>query len=456
MTTETRKRIGPEDLAWVDEFIASIRCHVRVRLEDNLLILVPNEAYKLNASGLVILDHLLRGGKISEVLRRVKEHRAKLEQLLYFFLDLCALMKGNMAEGRGRLAVERVSFQVPFNVLPVLSEVAITYRCNLRCRFCYAACGCHARPQKDAEMTTQEAMKILDIIAHEAKAPSVSFTGGEPTLRNDLPKLVAHARSLDLRVNLITNGTTADGGLVERLAKAGLNSAQVSLEAATPDTHEKLTGVPGSFAATLRGIENLRKAAIHAHTNTTINRLNLNELSALLRLVKDLGMTRLSMNMVIPTGSAAAHDDELMVSYTEIGPIVRRLADEARGLGMKFMWYSPTPLCLFNPIAEGLGNKSCAACDGLLSVAPDGGLRPCSSHPETIGNLLTEDFAAVWNSTRAKYFKSKDFAPEPCKTCEDFAPCACACPLYWERQGYDELRQAHAARSNELMKHGGK
>jgi len=174
--------------------------------------------------------------------------------------------------------------------------------------------------------------------------------------------------------------------------------------------------------------------------------MNLGELSALLRRVKDLGMTRVSMNMVIPTGSAAANDDELMVSYTEIGPVVRRLAAEARGLGIKFMWYSPTPLCLFNPIAEGLGNKSCAACDGLLSVAPDGSLRPCSSHPETIGNLLSEDFAAVWNSTRARYFKSKDFAPAPCKTCEDFAPCACACPLYWERRGYAELPQAQPGR----------
>ncbi len=441
-----RKPITDNDLAWVDDFIASIRPHVRVRLEDGLLILVPNEAYKLNASGLVILDHLLRGGKISQVLSRTKQDEVKLEQLLYFFLDLCALVKGAMAEGRGRLAVEKVPFASPFSLLPVLSEVAITYRCNLRCRFCYAACGCRAG-RENGEMSAPQAKKILDIIARQAKVPSVSFTGGEPTLREDLPELVAHARTLNLKVNLITNGTTANEALVERLQEAGLNSAQVSLEAAVAETHEKLTGVPGSFPATLRGIGNFRKAGIHTHTNTTINRVNAGELSALLRLVKDMGMARLSMNIVIPTGAAAANDDELMMSYTEIGPLVRRLADEARGLGLKFMWYSPTPLCLFNPIAEGLGNKSCAACDGLLSVAPDGGLRPCSSHPETIGNLLRDGFHAVWNSVRARYFKEKGFAPAPCRTCEDFAPCACACPLYWERRGYGELEQASASYS---------
>ena len=350
-------RITDRDLRWVDDFIASIRPHVRVRLEDNLLILVPNEAYKLNATGLVILDHLLRGGQISEVLWRIKDDSSKIEQLLYFFLDLCALVKGTMAEGRGRVAVERVPFRVPFNALPVLSEVALTYRCNLRCRFCYAACGCRAEAKENGEMTTRDVMKVLDIIAHRAKAPSVSFTGGEPTLRRDLPRLIAHARSLNLRVNLITNGTTADEGLVAHLKKSGLNSAQVSLEAATPETHERLTNVAGSFAATLRGIENLRKADIHTHTNTTINRLNLNELSGLLRLVKELGMTRLSMNMVIPTGSAAAHDEELMISYSEVGPIVRRLASEAHRPGPQVHVVLADPVVPLQPDCRGPGQQ---------------------------------------------------------------------------------------------------
>jgi radical SAM protein with 4Fe4S-binding SPASM domain len=442
------ERLTPTDLTWVDDFVKSIRPYVRVRLDDSLLILVPNEAYKLNKSGLVILDYLLRGGKVAEVLHRTRNDASKSEQLHYFFLDLCALMKGCLAEGQGRLAVEKIPFRTPFNVLPVLSEIALTYRCNLRCKFCYAACGCRSEQSPEREMTTDEATRILDTIARRAKVPSVSFTGGEPTLRQDLPQLIAYARSLNLRANLITNGTTSDEALAERLAKAGLNSAQVSLEAATAETHDRLTGVSGSFALTLRGIANLRKAKIHTHTNTTINRRNVDELAALLRLVKVLGLTRLSMNMVIPIGSAAVerkHDGDLMVTYSEIGPIVRGLAARARELGLKFMWYSPTPLCLFNPIAEGLGNKSCAACDGLLSVAPDGGLRPCSSHPETIGNLLKQDFNAVWNSVRARYFKQKRFAPDFCKTCENFTPCACACPLYWEQRGYEELFQANVA-----------
>jgi radical SAM protein with 4Fe4S-binding SPASM domain len=53
----------------------------------------------------------------------------------------------------------------------------------------------------------------------------------------------------------------------------------------------------------------------------------------------------------------------------------------------------------------------------------------------------------VWDSARARYFKQKDYAPDDCTTCEDFAPCACACPLYWEHRGYEELHDAWARRA---------
>jgi len=106
------------------------------------------------------------------------------------------------------------------------------------------------------------------------------------------------------------------------------------------------------------------------------------------------------------------------------------------------MWYSPTPFCLFNPVAHGLGGKACAACDGLLSVSPQGDVLPCSSLPEPVGNLLEQDFRSVWNSPRAEYYKSKGYAHEICRACEDFDICCGACPLYWRAFGYEELSAA--------------
>ena len=111
----------------------------------------------------------------------------------------------------------------------------------------------------------------------------------------------------------------------------------------------------------------------------------------------------------------------------------------ARREGVEFHWYSPTPLCLFNPIARGLGNKSCAACDGLASLAPNGDLLPCSSYDEPVGNVLREGFRAVWNSPQARFFREKRYAAPICRACESFAACQGACPLYWRAMGCSEL-----------------
>lgn len=438
-----------EDFVWVDPYLSHVRKHFEVRTEDDLLIVMPNQAYKLNPTGLRVLRFLKDGGLIADILARLGANAQRRLELLHFLGDFRSLMSGCLHAVTERKGVRFQTHPKIFNVLPVLSEIALTYRCNLRCRFCYAGCNCRG-PQVEgttsaqalrSEMSTAEVSRVLKIIRSDARVPSVSFTGGEPSLRDDLVELVAQAVRTDLRVNLITNGLRlAVGGLAKRLKEAGLASAQVSLEGPNAEVHDALTGVRGSFKQSLSGLQALRDAGIHVHTNTTINALNASYLTALVQLAARLGLKRISMNLVIPAGTAA--DRTLQVTYRETGDWVLGARDAARKAGLEFMWYSPTPLCVFNPIAEGLGNKSCAACDGLLSVSPCGDLLPCSSYPEPVGNLLQQPFKDVWHSARAVFFRRKAYAPEACSGCPDFGPCAGACPLYWKAMGTAELRPA--------------
>jgi len=146
------------------------------------------------------------------------------------------------------------------------------------------------------------------------------------------------------------------------------------------------------------------------------------------------------MNLLVPTGSATL-DTGLAVPYSEIGPHLERIHAASRRAGVEFMWYSPTPLCLFNPVARGLGNKGCAACDGLISVAANGDVLPCASYDESVGNLLREDVQTIWRSRRARQHRDKFLAHPECRECEDFAVCNGACPLYWRQVGFDELQR---------------
>ena len=416
------------DLAWIDDFWSKAGEHIFCREDDGALILPPNRVYKVNATAASLIAYLKRGGKVAKL--KLPSAEAQRDTAL-FFGDLASLYRGDEPVN-GTVSAETYSFS--FTRLPVLGEIALTYRCNNACRFCYAGCGLTksltpfltrrpARPTADYK-------HIIDIFADEAQIPFFSFTGGEPTLRSDLEELIAYAKQKKLITNLVTNGTLIDAARAHALKEAGLGSAQVSIEGPSADIHDNLAGRPGAFTETLAGIKALQEAKIPTQTNTTITRANLAVIYQMPAFLASIGIHRFAMNLFIPTipGEEA---DRLFVSYEEIGPYVDAVAKEAKKLGMTFFWYSPTPFCNYNPIARGHGNKSCAAADGLLSVAPDGSVLPCSSWDEPIGNLFSQSFRDLWFSKAARFYKEKRFAPAPCTSCESFVACQGACPLYW-------------------------
>jgi radical SAM protein with 4Fe4S-binding SPASM domain len=420
------------DLSWVDEFIKKVKPYIYVRKLDRLLILIPNQAYKLNESGIAMLDFLLHGHSIHEFLSHIKGTEEKRRDIHHFFCDLRAAIKGCLRENEQREAISYYEFNGEFNEYPVLSEIAVTYRCNLKCEFCYVG------DKRYGELNTNDTKKILFKIYHEANVPSVSFTGGEPLVRNDICTLVEYASNIGLWTNLITNATLLSREIVHNLKRAGLSSAQVSIEGPNPAVHDAITGIAGSFDMTMRGLKLLMKAEIPVHTNTTVSKNNIAHLEEIVLLAKDVGLSRLSMNLLIPCGSAL-HKQHLWVPYSDIGDYIMRLKRRAAEAQIKFLWYSPVPMCAFNPIAHGFGNKSCAAITGLLSIDPLGNIIPCSSWRMPVGSLLKQRFEDIWQSAMLNYFKNIEYAPSVCHECLSFDVCKGACPLYWKACGEGEL-----------------
>ena len=433
----------PPELDWVDDFVAKIQPYVHVRLTDRVLIRLPNQAFKLNQTGARVLHHIIQGGSVLDILRARPQDKTLPSQLFSFFKDLSRTLDSAICDAYRSSSLQRVRFDLGYIALPILSEVALTWRCNIRCQFCYASCTCTTEPEKEPgkeELSTRHFKKVLDIIRHDAEVPSVSFTGGEPTLRADLAELVAYAsRSLKMRVNLITNGTLITPKKAKRLKKAGLASAQVSIESPDPELHDRIVGVPNAFGASVEGLLALKEAGILAHPHATLCRLNHHTLPGMGSLAKSLGLDRFSLNLIIPAGRGAAED--LAVKYSEIENMVLAVKSEAQAAGVRFMWYSPTPMCLFNPVAHQLGNKGCSACEGLLSVDPYGRVLPCSSWKEPVGNLLQDGFLDLWFGDRGRFLREKRAAHPGCRECEHFAVCHGACPLYFKVHGYGELEE---------------
>ncbi|NLD73523.1 MAG: radical SAM protein [Chloroflexi bacterium] len=427
------------------ELVNATREYIYIRPEDGLLILRPNRLHHLNKTGTEMMAALYNDPEgpdvervVADVAGRYGTEPARVrEDLRKLLISVSALLQDDVFAAPSARIMRFGSHE---RSLPVLSEIAVTYRCQNRCTFCYA--DAPRRGSEVPEMTTDEVKVIIDRIYDEAHCPTLSFTGGEPTLREDLPELVAYGQQKGLRVNLITNGVRlSDAAYAERLAEAGLDSAQLSLEGGSAAVHDGITQHPGSWERAVQGVRNLRAAGIHTHTNTTIcggNRAHLMELVDFI--ADELGSEYFSMNMVIRTGTALAHDEDDL-RYSEIGPIIEAVQEHANARGVQFIWYSPVPYCLFNPVQAGLGSKSCACVDGLISVNPAGQLIPCSSFDRGIGDLLHEPFEKVWYSRTALYWRRKEFLPPVCARCNIRDICCGACPLYWDQHGsFDELQ----------------
>lgn len=431
-------RPAPDPYARIDGFVASTRTALFVREADELLMIRPDKTMRVNSSGAAILAALYDRAR-----RPSRDVLAELavsfdiptERLLEDTLALIDAVGAILNEDfTPRPALRQGLFDRGMVAFPTLGEIAVTYGCQNRCAFCYAA-----SPQRGDEqppMSAAEIVRVMERMFHEAHVPSLSFTGGEATLRPDLPDLIRHAAALGFRVNLITNGVrVADEDYARTLVDAGLASAQVSLEAADPGLHDRIVGRPGAHARTVEGVRVFRRLGIHVHTNTTLCGWNLDAAEDIVRFVgRDLGLATMSMNMVIRTGDALT-GERVGVTYTEVAERLPALLDVAAAEGVRLVWYSPIPYCLFNPVLYGLGAKSCACIDGILSVDPTGQVLPCSSFEDGIGSLLERPFERIYKSRPAQYWRKKRFLPPVCEGCADADVCAGGCPLYWDAAG---------------------
>lgn len=412
--------------------------YIFLREDDNVLILPPNRVYKINKTACKLLSYLKQGLSIQALFNSFS-NKEQYDQSLLFFNVLYGLCMG---DDDAQNLLERVPFTFNYTALPILGEIAVTYRCNNRCLFCYAGCNSDEtllkRKTSKKEMSTEKLFRIIDMFKNEAKIPFFSFTGGEPLIREDLESCISYAVSKGLSVNLVSNGTLATKERAESLFNAGLRTAQISIESCEEDMHNYLTGSLCAFNKTLEGIKNLMEAGISVQTNTTITNISAEHMAKMPAFLKKLGIKRFAMNMFIPSGSGLYHK-ELFISYADIGTIVDQVRKAAFNEGLTFFWYSPTPFCFYNPVAKGLGNKCCAAADGLISISPTGDVLSCSSWDHSLGNVLQKGFKKTWFSKEALKCKNKYYAPDVCKTCSSFTACQGACPLYWNYCGTELL-----------------
>ena len=207
-------------------------------------------------------------------------------------LSVTRLLNGT-ATSADALRYGRLTGKVPSHLLHFSADKKpvvvwnVTQRCNLFCMHCYASSKDREYP---GELTTSEGLRLLDDLA-QFGAPTLLFSGGEPTTRSDLFELVAHASASGLRCVLSTNGTLITPEIADKIAESGFTYVGVSLDGIGA-VHDKIRGKKGAFEEALRGLRLCRDRGVRVGLRYTVHRKNLDHLADIFDLLETEGIDR--------------------------------------------------------------------------------------------------------------------------------------------------------------------
>lgn len=318
--------------------------------------------------------------------------------------------------------------KMPFSARPTAPyrmDLAITYRCNNDCAHCY-----NARERTFPELSTEQWFKVLDQL-WELGVPHIVFTGGEATLRNDLPELIRHAESNGQITGLNTNARRlSDARYVQQLVDAGLDHVQITVESCNEEIHDVMMRAKGAFKQTIAGLKNALASKLYVMTNTTMLRTNVHLIPDTLDFLADLGVPTIGLNALILSGHGLTVGTGLRES--ELQPILDVATRKTAERGQKLIWYTPTQYCEFDPTANNLGVKGCTAALYSMCIESNGNVLPCQSYYHPLGNILTDSWDSIWNHKLSVQLRERQNLPFKCETCSLVAECGGGCPLTFE------------------------
>ena len=272
------------------------------------------------------------------------------------------------------------------------------WNCNQKCLHCYAA---NQNYSETKELTTEEWKKVIDICKKNC-IPQLTFTGGEPTLRDDLVELVDYAQWFVTRLN--TNGVLLTKELCKRLYEASLDSVQVTLYSYDREIHNKLVG-SDNYDKTVEGIKNALEAGLNVSINTPLCELNKDYVSTL-RFAKELGLTYATSSGLIVTGNAAREESiATQLTEKEITEVMEEACKYAEEQEMELAFTSPGWILEEDLKRLKLDIPGCGACLSNMAITPDGNVVPCQSwlgKDASLGNILKTKWKKIWNSKKCK------------------------------------------------------
>jgi len=407
---------------------SSGRIHLRVDPDGSgVLIVNASRILYLNQTATFMVYSILEEVPTQKILAKLKKIYAAPAHQLRADLASISMQLAELVKPNGLCPIHDLELDIapPFQSkpsAPYRMDLAVTYRCNNDCYHCY-----NERPRDFPELPTESWQRIIDR-TWDIGIPHVVFTGGEPTLRTDLPELIRYAETKGLVTGLNTNGRKlSNQDYLSNLISNGLDHAQITLESHNPDIHDYMVHSRGAWNQTVQGIRNALASNLYVMTNTTLLVNNYSTLSETLDFLADLGVPTIGLNALIYSGKGRTVNTGLQ--ETELFSLLKMAQEKTELNNQRLIWYTPTHYCNFDPMQLQLGIKGCTAALYNMCIEPDGSVIPCQSYYQQMGNILVDNWNAIWNHDLALNLRNRHYLPQKCQPCSLRMECGGGCPL---------------------------
>ncbi len=308
--------------------------------------------------------------------------------------------------------------------LGLLAE--LTHRCPLGCPYCSNPLTLDPR---DSELDTQIWARVF-VEAAALGVLQVHLSGGEPGARRDLIDLMAAAHNAGLYTNLITSAVGITSETLRKLADAGLDHVQISIQDSERGRADHIAGYDGAFARKQALAADVVSLKIPLTVNVVVHRANIDRIAEMVSLALGLGASRVEIAHVQYYGWALRNRPMLMPTAKQVvraAESVEHLRQQHHGEIVIDAVVPDYFARLPKPCVGGWGRRS-------LNVTPSGKVLPCHAAESIPGlefwSVHEHSLAEIWeNSPAFNAFRGTDWMTEPCRSCErrdiDFGGCRC-------------------------------
>ena len=357
------------------------------------------------ATRAVTRRYRVSGDQAREDYRRLREHILTLATTP----DLCPVTY---------LDMERVEPFTAETSAPYRMDLALTYRVDEA-----GGLDPEARRRVDRELTTKEWRAILWLLWDQG-VPHVCFTGGEPTLREDLVELVQYAEELGLVTGLLTDGQRLrEQAVLDGLLQAGLDHVQITLASHRPEVHDEIVGRVGAWQETDAGLRNALAGDVYVVVHIVVVPANAGSVAETVAYLADLGVPAVALSsplrppadvglVSIPAsadvGQVSIPADSGPVSAGEAAPAdslqhaLEVAENAAHEHGLTLVWDLAAPYCHVNPVEVEAGLPPEQVARQHLYVEPDGDVLPAQGYNVVLGNLARDAWETIWNHPERK------------------------------------------------------